>query len=106
MKGRCWFSISTNDALGMNMKNIGVLLNAKHVYFVPFKQDNPQKKPNSMIASLILDSGSRGGDRGKTVSTDYSIEKGKTMGTFTGFCSQNIGFAMGRCVEDTDTHVD
>lgn len=45
-------SISTNDALGMNMKNIGVLLNAKHVYFVPFKQDNPQKKPNSMIASL------------------------------------------------------
>ena len=24
----------------------------KHVYFVPFKQDNPQKKPNSMIASL------------------------------------------------------
>ena len=34
------------------MKNIGLLLNTKHVYFVPFKQDNPQKKPNSMIASL------------------------------------------------------
>ena len=31
-------SISTNDALGMNMKNIGLLLNAKHVYFVPFGQ--------------------------------------------------------------------
>lgn len=45
-------SVSTNDALGMNMKNIGLLLNTKHVYFVPFKQDNPQKKPNSMIASL------------------------------------------------------
>ena len=45
-------SLSTNDALGMNMKNIGLLLNTKHVYFVPFKQDNPQKKPNSMIASL------------------------------------------------------
>ena len=45
-------SISTNDALGMNMKNIGLLLNTKHVYFVPFKQDNPQKKPNSMIAIL------------------------------------------------------
>lgn len=29
-------SISTNDALGMNMKNIGLLLNAKHIYFVPF----------------------------------------------------------------------
>lgn len=43
-------SISTNDALGMNMKNIGLLLNAKNVYFVPFGQDNPVKKTNSLIA--------------------------------------------------------
>lgn len=43
-------SISTNDALGMNMKNIGLLLNAKNIYFVPFSQDNPKLKPNSMIA--------------------------------------------------------
>ena len=50
-------SVSTNDALGMNMNNIGLLLNAKHIYFVPFGQDNPQKKPNSMIAhtELLLD---------------------------------------------------
>ena len=50
-------SVSTNDALGMNMKNIGLLLNAKHIYFVPFGQDNRQKKPNSMIAhtELLLD---------------------------------------------------
>ncbi|MGI6005985.1 MAG: dipicolinate synthase subunit B [Ruminococcus sp.] len=47
-------SISTNDALGMNMKNIGLLLNAKHIYFVPFGQDNPQKKPNSMTARTQL----------------------------------------------------
>ncbi len=43
-------SISTNDALGMNMKNIGLLLNAKNIYFVPFGQDNPVKKANSLIA--------------------------------------------------------
>lgn len=43
-------SISTNDGLGMNMKNIGVLLNAKNIYFVPFGQDNAKKKPNSLIA--------------------------------------------------------
>ena len=43
-------SISTNDALGMNMKNIGILLNVKHIFFVPFVQDAPEKKPNSMIA--------------------------------------------------------
>ena len=47
-------SISTNDALGLNMKNIGILMNAKHIYFVPFGQDNPQKKPNSMIAHTDL----------------------------------------------------
>ena len=47
-------SISTNDALGMNMKNIGLLLTAKHIYFIPFGQDNPQKKPNSMIAHTEL----------------------------------------------------
>ena len=47
-------SLSTNDALGMNMKNIGLLLNAKHIYFIPFGQDNPEKKPNSMIAHTNL----------------------------------------------------
>lgn len=47
-------SVSTNDALGMNMKNIGLLLNSKHIYFVPFGQDNPEKKPNSMIAHTEL----------------------------------------------------
>lgn len=43
-------SVSTNDALGMNMKNIGLLLNAKNIYFVPFGQDDPIKKTNSLIA--------------------------------------------------------
>lgn len=43
-------SVSTNDALSMNLKNIGLLMNTKHIYFVPFGQDNPKKKPNSMTA--------------------------------------------------------
>ena len=43
-------SISTNDALGMNMKNIGLLLNTKNIYFVPFGQDDAQKKLNSLVA--------------------------------------------------------
>ena len=47
-------SISTNDALGMNFKNIGLLMNTKHIFFVPFGQDAPDKKPNSMIAHLDL----------------------------------------------------
>lgn len=47
-------SISTNDALSMNLKNIGMLMNMKHIYFVPFGQDDYVKKPNSMIAHLDL----------------------------------------------------
>ena len=43
-------SISTNDGLGMNMKNIGNLLNTKNIYFVPFGQDDYIKKPNSLVA--------------------------------------------------------
>lgn len=45
-------SISTNDALGLNMKNIGILLNARNIFFVPFGQDSPVAKPNSMIADV------------------------------------------------------
>ena len=40
--------ISTNDALGMNAKNIGTLLSSKNFYFVPFNQDAPIAKPNSL----------------------------------------------------------
>ncbi len=47
-------SLSTNDALGMNLKNIGILLNTKNIYFVPFGQDNYKTKPNSMIAHVDL----------------------------------------------------
>jgi len=45
-------AIATNDALGANAKNIGLLLNMKNIYFVPFGQDDPFKKPNSMIANF------------------------------------------------------
>lgn len=47
-------SLATNDALGMNLKNIGLVLNVKNIYFVPFGQDDPNGKPNSMIAHTSL----------------------------------------------------
>ncbi|NLY85269.1 MAG: dipicolinate synthase subunit B [Tissierellia bacterium] len=43
-------AISTNDGLGANGKNLGLLLDKKNVYFVPFSQDDPIKKPTSIIA--------------------------------------------------------
>ena len=43
-------AISTNDALGLNASNLAVLLNTKNIYMVPFGQDSPTGKPNSMVA--------------------------------------------------------
>lgn len=43
---------STNDGLGNAAKNIGVLLNNKNLYFVPFGQDDHVKKPNSLVADM------------------------------------------------------
>ena len=45
-------AVSTNDALSANAQNIGMLLARKHVYFVPFYQDDPAKKPASLAAEL------------------------------------------------------
>lgn len=47
-------AISTNDALGAGFKNIGMLMNMKNIYFVPFGQDNYKSKPNSMVAKMEL----------------------------------------------------
>lgn len=44
--------IATNDALGTSAQNIGRLLNTRHFYFVPFSQDDPLRKPNSLVADF------------------------------------------------------
>ena len=47
-------AFASNDGLGANAKNIGLLLNMKNVYFVPFGQDDAINKPNSLIAKFEL----------------------------------------------------
>ena len=47
-------AFSTNDGLSGSAENIGRLLNRKHVYFVPFGQDDPAKKPRSLQADFSL----------------------------------------------------
>ncbi|WP_421384669.1 dipicolinate synthase subunit B [Bacillus salacetis] len=44
--------ISTNDALGLNGVNLMRLISAKDIYFIPFGQDDPEKKPKSMVARM------------------------------------------------------
>ena len=47
-------AVSTNDGLAGSAKNIGALLDKKNVYFVPFRQDDPEKKPASLVADFGL----------------------------------------------------
>ena len=47
-------ALSTNDGLSGSAENIARLLNRKHFYFVPFRQDDPVKKPRSLQADFSL----------------------------------------------------
>lgn len=45
-------ALATNDALRGSAKNIGLLMNTKHYYFVPLRQDAPAEKPASLVADF------------------------------------------------------
>lgn len=45
-------ALASNDAMSANFSNIGTLLGRKHIYFVPMKQDDPEKKPHSLVADF------------------------------------------------------
>lgn len=45
-------AVSTNDGLSNNAKNIGILQSKRDIFFVPYTQDNPIKKSNSLVAEM------------------------------------------------------
>ncbi len=47
-------AIATNDALGASGKNIGMLHNTKNIFFVPYRQDDPFSKNNSLVCDFSL----------------------------------------------------
>lgn len=47
-------AIATNDALGASAKNIGLLHNTNNIYFVPYGQDDPHSKNNSLVCDFSL----------------------------------------------------
>ena len=47
-------ALATNDALSANLQNIGKLCSRKNIYFVPLLQDDPIKKPSSLISKFEL----------------------------------------------------
>ena len=47
-------AVSTNDGLAGSAANLGMLLNRRHYYFVPLRQDAPAAKPRSLVADMRL----------------------------------------------------
>lgn len=47
-------ALASNDAMSANLGNLATLLSRKNVYFVPMKQDEPIKKPHSLVADFSL----------------------------------------------------
>ena len=45
-------AVSTNDGLAGAAENLGRMLARRNVYFVPFGQDEPRKKPTSLVADF------------------------------------------------------
>ena len=45
-------ALASNDGLSGSAANLGLLLNRKNYYFVPFGQDDPDRKPCSLIADF------------------------------------------------------
>ena len=47
-------AVSTNDGLSANLKNIGLLMSRKNIYFVPMAQDDPDNKPYSLVCDFDM----------------------------------------------------
>ena len=47
-------ALASNDAMSQNLSNIGVMMSRKSVYFVPMLEDDPEKKPHSLVAEFEL----------------------------------------------------
>ena len=47
-------ALASNDAMSANLGNIAKLLTRKNIYFVPMCQDDPIKKPHSLVADFSL----------------------------------------------------
>lgn len=47
-------ALASNDAMSANLGNIGKLLTRKNIYFVPMLQDDPIKKPHSLVADFSM----------------------------------------------------
>ena len=47
-------TLASNDAMSANLGNMSTLLTRKNVFFTPLIQDDPVKKPHSLVADFSL----------------------------------------------------
>ena len=47
-------ALASNDALSTGLSNIALMMNRKNIYFVPLSQDDPLKKPHSLVCNFDL----------------------------------------------------
>lgn len=47
-------ALASNDSMSANLANISKLLLRKQVFFVPMRQDDPERKPHSLVADFTL----------------------------------------------------
>lgn len=47
-------ALASNDAMSANLENLAKMLAKKNVYFVPMLQDDPQRKPHSLVANFEM----------------------------------------------------
>ena len=45
-------ALATNDGLSANLSNLNAMQKRKSVYFVPLTQDDPEKKPHSLVCDF------------------------------------------------------
>lgn len=45
-------ALATNDGLSANLSNLNAMLKRKSLYLVPMKQDDPEKKPHSLVCDF------------------------------------------------------
>lgn len=45
--------VSSNDGLSNTGKNLGLLMNTKNIYIVPYGQDDSEKKPTSLVSDMM-----------------------------------------------------
>ena len=52
--GSTLIALASNDAISANLKNIAAMLSRKSVYMLPMRQDDPLRKPHSLVADFSL----------------------------------------------------